>query len=298
MVGRVQPQGYMWSGGIGYISVPSDIDREKYIQDCYINSRVSIKCEDGSFFNRVPITTHVLDDIEFPQTSDQLGSCVVYIAEQLYQYPIIIGKLNKTDNISNIKQNSFNINRICNDKVVNINGDANSGVINLTISAGGKKGIFNIDVDNDNDDCLMNINISGDVEVSSTKDIKLVSQTQFVSEIHKTQDEQEQSKILQQLQQILIKNRNITFNGENIEIKQLNGLNLIINKDGIILDSNDKPITIVSGNNKVHITSNNVEINSDSISLGGSFEVLYNLIPNAPITDVSQIGVSKKVKIG
>ena len=64
------------------------------------------------------------------------------------------------------------------------------------------------------------------------------------------------------------------------------------------LDSNDKPITIVSGNNKVHITSNNVEINSDNISLGGSFEVLYNLIPNTPIADVSQIGVSKKVKIG
>ena len=68
---------------------------------------------------------------------------------------------------------------------------------------------------------------------------------------------------------------------------------------GITIETINKPIRINSGNSSVAITDNGVDIISDKqISLNGGFEALYNKVPGMPITDVSQIGVSQKVKIG
>ena len=41
-----------------------------------------------------------------------------------------------------------------------------------------------------------------------------------------------------------------------------------------------------------------VDIEASKIGINGSFEVLYNKTPGLPITDISQIGISKKVTVG
>ena len=50
----------------------------------------------------------------------------------------------------------------------------------------------------------------------------------------------------------------------------------------------------------VEISEDGVNIDSGNgqVTINGDFEALYNTIPGTPIANVSQIGVSKKVKIG
>ena len=76
------------------------------------------------------------------------------------------------------------------------------------------------------------------------------------------------------------------------------GLFLKITADGIIIEAMDKPIEINSNNSTVSLSSSGIDISSDKdIRLNGGFEALYNKIPGLPISDFSQIGVAKKVKL-
>ena len=71
-----------------------------------------------------------------------------------------------------------------------------------------------------------------------------------------------------------------------------------MNEDGITIDALDKDITINSGESSIKMEDGRVDIEASKIGINGSFEVLYNKTPGLPITDISQIGISKKVTVG
>ena len=73
-----------------------------------------------------------------------------------------------------------------------------------------------------------------------------------------------------------------------------------LDETGISIDAGDQDIVIHNDTSSVSITDAGVDINADKeITIGGQYSVLYSLVPNAPsIMDVSEIGVSKKVKVG
>jgi hypothetical protein len=75
---------------------------------------------------------------------------------------------------------------------------------------------------------------------------------------------------------------------------------ITLDDTGISIDAGDQDIVIHNDNNSLSITDSGIDIDSDkSINVGGQFNVLYSLVPNASaIADVSQIGVSTKVKVG
>lgn len=86
---------------------------------------------------------------------------------------------------------------------------------------------------------------------------------------------------------------------ESMEYSLDTGLFIRMNKDGITIEAINKPIQINSNNSSVRISENGVDITSDKgITLNGGFEALYNKVNGMPITDLSQIGCSKKVKLG
>lgn len=80
---------------------------------------------------------------------------------------------------------------------------------------------------------------------------------------------------------------------------EINGIKFNMDGHGITIEGREKPVKINSNNSTVAITENGIDVISDKgISLNGGFEALYNKVPGLPITDVSQIGISKKVTIG
>jgi hypothetical protein len=82
--------------GIGYVIIPSDSDRDKYISDCKRKSRVTLLLEDGAgVAHECYVSKHILQEIEFPNSYNQTGSCVLWNNIYGKNTPIVIAILPK-----------------------------------------------------------------------------------------------------------------------------------------------------------------------------------------------------------
>lgn len=79
-----------------------------------------------------------------------------------------------------------------------------------------------------------------------------------------------------------------------------NGRKLTLGSEGIYIDAGSGDLIIHNNSASVSISDSGVDISSDKdITIGGNKEVLYSKVPGATqILDISEIGVSSKVKIG
>jgi hypothetical protein len=157
----------------GYIIIPSDVDRDKFIQQCYRWERVSILIEKGAgVIHDCYITRGALQDVEFPQLSTKLGSCVVFLADLLNGHPIIFGVLSKEDESQLLKEGFFKMTKHLNGGTVEISGDASKGVVNISVS-GGSVSELNITANNADGDAKINVRCQGNIAVGFKDTLKL-----------------------------------------------------------------------------------------------------------------------------
>ena len=69
-VGTQGIYGKRLSAGIGYIIIPNDQDRKKFIIHCNNTSTVSMLTENNEYFHDVNIDSWTLQEIEWPDTND------------------------------------------------------------------------------------------------------------------------------------------------------------------------------------------------------------------------------------
>jgi hypothetical protein len=147
----------------GYIVVPSDVDRAKFIEQCYRWERVSIMIErGGGVIHECYITRAVLQDIEFPTASNNLGSCVLFLTDSQSGHPVIFGVLSKEDESQLLKEGVFKISKRYQGDSVTITGDAVKGVINLAVE-GGSVSQLNISVNNTDKTGILNLRCQGNI---------------------------------------------------------------------------------------------------------------------------------------
>ena len=93
-------------------------------------------------------------------------------------------------------------------------------------------------------------------------------------------------------QEIKILDNTITINNKNATIT--------IDDTGVSVDAGKGDVMLHNDDHHISITDSGIDIDSDkSITIGGQFNVLYSLVPNAKtIADVKEIGVSQKVRVG
>lgn len=180
-VGQTQLPGNRYSSGIGYIAIPSDYDRTKYIKECFMNNRVSMQTEDGGFYNQVNIDKWLLNFIDFPEKVGLPGSPVVYVTEPIHQKPIIISVLNNNDTISDLVEHQFKIRRSFNNNFVEISASPKVGYINLCVDSDDKAEI-NVSIVNSSKTAELNINTLGNVNFVTDGELNLQQNTHFVSE--------------------------------------------------------------------------------------------------------------------
>jgi hypothetical protein len=158
----------------GYIILPSDVDRDAFIQQCYRWERVSVMLErGGGVIHECYITQTVLKDIEFPLTKEQLGSCVVLFTDINSGHPIILGILSKEDESQLLREGFFRVVKTASGGMVSISGDAKTGVMTLAVN-GGTLSQLNILVSNADKTATIKVQCRGDVtlELDDTFQIK------------------------------------------------------------------------------------------------------------------------------
>jgi hypothetical protein len=181
------------------VIIPGNVDRKDYIIDCFRRSVVTVQFENGSSMMDIPIAINVLQDIEFPDDYGQLGSCLICGVEPIHNFPIVIGRLLKGDESTNLGEHEFRLSKDVGNASVSIVGKGDLG--NLFIKVSKKPSLLDseggniyIDVINSDFKGGVYLNVQGDINIevqniimkilnnlniSSKKDINIDSETEI-----------------------------------------------------------------------------------------------------------------------
>lgn len=274
--------------GIGYVAIPKDIDRDLYVENCFRNGYIAIQTDWGEFFDKVKIDKVAIQNITFPLDSNNLGSLVVWVNYPKHNQPIIVGVISKNDEFLNIVEHQFLLSKESGGTIVEISGDADQGIIFVNINEKSSGGIFTLNVRNQEGSAKINLHVDGDFNIEAGKKITLFLKDEIDLIVKDPINDPDKETIISYKR------------GVGFSYKDEFNRRITIDETGVTIDAGNADIIVHNDNSSVSITDSGVDIDSNkSITIGGQFNVLYSLVPEAPaILDVSEIGVSKKVRVG
>lgn len=158
---------------IGYIIIPSGVDRGNYVQTCFNTCKVSvINDKGGSIHNQCFISPLLIQDIVFPKDDKGTGSVVVLANSGYNDVPIVIQVLKPLDELLDYSENTYKRGVSSKDGSVNIKmGDKGDLYISVDSNSSGKV-YMNVLGDSET---VLDIRSNGSVKVSANADISLES---------------------------------------------------------------------------------------------------------------------------
>ena len=153
--------------GIGYVVVPSDVDRDNFVKTCCRKERLDIQLDNGGgVLMNCAIDRSTLQEIAFPKTYKELGSCVVYVCDRFTNKPIIVGVLSKRNESQLLDENAFK--KVVRDDagIVSVEGKAKGGNMFINVESDFENGgsIF-VTLKSKNNTSKFNVKCFGDIEI-------------------------------------------------------------------------------------------------------------------------------------
>jgi len=93
-------------GGFAYVIVPSDIQRNQYINHVYSTLLCSIVTNYNQVINNVSIPKELIDELTFPQLPGQYGTLVRYVVDENSQVSIVSTHL-RADETQLMQENRY-----------------------------------------------------------------------------------------------------------------------------------------------------------------------------------------------
>lgn len=175
------------SAGVGFVVVPSDIDREQYINDCYRTNTLTINGGKGyGYFSGVHADINVMQNITFPTDEENRGTAVVWVKDGISQLPVIVGVLRKQNEYYSLAENQFRLKRQNGDKTkfveLFIDGDESCFDIVL-VGDEETPAELNVKLGSKNKDSILNISSDNELNISSEKKVKIGTNQKIEVEI-------------------------------------------------------------------------------------------------------------------
>lgn len=166
---------------IGYVVIPSNIDRDKYVDYCFRRERINIQPEGGGdVVKNCLVSKNIVSELSFPKSLDQLGSAVVF--GYCKRSPIILGVLNRTGDSQLLSENVFKKTVSSEVGVVSIEMKPEGGLfvnvdsvfegesnINITLTSKDNSSKFNVFCQGD-----INIYSEGETSLETLKTIRFI----------------------------------------------------------------------------------------------------------------------------
>jgi hypothetical protein len=167
------------NAGVGFVVVPTDIDREQYINNCYRTNTLTINGGEGyGYFRGVHADIDVMQNITFPDDDENRGTAVVWVKDSISQLPVIVGVLRKQNEYYSLSENQYRLKRNNIDKTrvveIFIDGDTSSLDINI-VGDKHEPANVNIKLSSENNDSVFNLSCDNEINVSSDKNINIES---------------------------------------------------------------------------------------------------------------------------
>ena len=241
-------------GGIGYIVIPEGGDnRELYIQNCMRTNTVSIQGGAGrSIYNDVPIPPSVLETVEFPVSTEEFGTPIVWVLDEYNQWPVVVNSLDLRK--FNQQQPGQRTMRKESDGVIaEMKADASQGIIDIYVNGTeDTPAELNIFVHSANADSKINITSDADIAVSGDKNVEITSASRITAHILNGVDTEAGIELILQDDELqyttkggkstfIVKGDQASFNGGAnrgvINIAQIESLVQALQKDLLIASS-------------------------------------------------------------
>lgn len=179
------------SAGVGFVVVPSGIDRIRYIDDCYRTNTLTISGGKGyGYFSGVHADIDVMQNIEFPTDEENRGTPVVWVKDAVSQLPVIIAVLRKQGEYYSISENQFRLKRGTDNRNIEIFIDGNTSVLDISL-LGDKDEPSNIDIklSSENRNSVFNLFCDNEINVSGSESVNVISNNKVSLKIEEKGEE-------------------------------------------------------------------------------------------------------------
>ena len=294
------------SSGVGFVIIPPGVDIEIYKEDCFASNTVSITGFDFGHIHNVPVDKEVMQTLEFPKRIGEMGSPVVFVNIPKHNVPVVVACLKNEKDVFKTHEKRIRKTKSSGSKVVDLDMDADDARIAMSVNGDELiPAIIELLVKGNNSKNYLKVEVDGTTFIKSKLNILTISNTKqefivlnkkgvVVGKIKLSSVDDERFLYQDDFQNEII----VGKSGQSIKDKS--GNIVTIDESGVNVDAADNGIKLVSNESVVEISEDGVNIDSGNghVTINGDFEALYNTIPGMPIANISQIGVSKKVKIG
>lgn len=158
--------------GVGYIVVPSGVDRDLFVSKCIRTNRVSLYTHNGDYSDRVPVSGQTIQSIDFPNEPGELGSAVLFVVVPKKNKPVVICTLLSHEESMISSEGEFYLEKKTESGVARIGGSNVDGVINIVSNF---KDVSKVNLVSFSEDAEINIRTNGDVNVEAEENILIKS---------------------------------------------------------------------------------------------------------------------------
>lgn len=165
------------SVGLARVIVPSDVDRDQYVADCYRTGRIDLYDENqGTYLKQCYATNEVLANLKFPRGVGDIGDPVVWVAQPtIFNRPMVIGTFPSGDRMRLGTDQTIEIHKEWDKGYVDVTADAKDGSLNVVVHGQEKSGgTVRVSVLGD-EDSILEVKTDGLVSVESGKELRVRS---------------------------------------------------------------------------------------------------------------------------
>lgn len=260
--------------GVGYVVIPTDVDREDFIKNCKRRKQVSILTEDMELIHNVRITNEAMNNVVFPERARVTGTPVIWSHIPPHSIPIITGTLDFGDSYpEDIDENSYSISKKNGKNFAKIKINAKKSSISLSTNSDDEdiKSMLDIKILSANNDAKMDVLIQGKTNFESSEEFNLKTNKLFEIVIQDKDDKKIKTTINYKL------GTGLTIEDEfNNKIQTNNEKNIIIsNKDNgeiqftVLGKTNEEVLNDINDNLTDLINKMLIQLTTDGVILTG-----------------------------
>lgn len=178
-----------YSAGIGYVIIPSDSDRDAYIQKCIRTGTIGILTDDGGILWNVMCNRSDLGFLEFPTVAEygnkaSLGTAVAWVNIPVRDQAVVVAVLDRTDEGAFFQEHQFKIVREFGGGLIEISGKGDTGDLFITASSESDTGSINIKATNTSRSAKINIFAKGEINLDAVGDVNLQASKSLNITVH------------------------------------------------------------------------------------------------------------------
>lgn len=157
-----------------FVTIPSDVDRDAYIQTFYQTAVLAVVGDGGEFFTKVNVPNHLISSIQFPYSKSEKGSAVLVVTPEKYptaKFILAVLPYNNTlDGV--IDENCIYQREVSGENFIEILGDANNAFFQINVnSQNAENGSVVIRLKTPQNSVLIEANSDGELSFTSTNSI-------------------------------------------------------------------------------------------------------------------------------